>query len=75
MAFHIHHVGAITIPTALSLLPELKSRVPPYSGKHLAKGKGVHREVESKGSSRQTSSLTNRNHIRGDDLGKGYKRS
>jgi len=33
------------------------------SAKHIAKGKGVHREVESEGSRRQTSGLTNRNHI------------
>ena len=36
----------------------------PGSGKHIAKGKGVHREVESEGSPRQTLGLTNRNHIR-----------
>ena len=41
-----------------------KSRVRPCSGKHIAKGKGVGREAESKGSRRQTSGLTNRNHIR-----------
>jgi len=36
----------------------------PGSGKHIAKGKGVHREVESEGSPRQTLGPTNRNHIR-----------
>ena len=36
----------------------------PGSGKHIVKGKGVHREVESEGSPRQTLGLTNRNHIR-----------
>lgn len=36
----------------------------PGSGEHIAKGKGVHREVESEGSPRQTLGLTNRNHIR-----------
>ena len=36
----------------------------PGSGKHIAKGKDVHREVESEGSPRQTLGLTNRNHIR-----------
>ncbi|MEM1143935.1 MAG: hypothetical protein AAGI88_15250, partial [Pseudomonadota bacterium] len=30
-------------------------------GERLAEGKGVHREVESEGSPRQTTSLTNRN--------------
>ncbi len=40
------------------------------SAKHIAKGKGVHREVESEGSRRQTSGLTNRNHIRQRKLGK-----
>ena len=36
----------------------------PGSGKCIAEGKGVHREVESEGSHRQTLGLTNRNHIR-----------
>ena len=40
------------------------------SAKHIAKGKGVHREVESEGSRRQTSGLTNRNHMRQYRLGK-----
>ena len=37
---------------------------PPDSGKDIAEIKGVHREVESEGSWRQISGLTNRNHIR-----------
>ena len=40
------------------------------SAKHIAKGKGVHREVEFEGSRRQTSGLTNRNHMRHCRLGK-----
>ena len=39
------------------------------SAKHIAEGKGVHREVESEGSHRRTSGLTNRNHIRHCKLG------
>lgn len=46
-----------------------KSRMRPDSGKHIADGKGVHREVESEGSPRQNSGLTNRNHIRGESSG------
>ncbi|MCE5331148.1 MAG: hypothetical protein LLF95_03290 [Bacteroidales bacterium] len=41
----------------------------------LAKGKGVHREVESEGSRRQTSGLTNRNHIRHCKPGKVAKQT
>ena len=37
----------------------------PNDGKHIAKGKGVHREVESEGSRRQKSGLTDRNRIKG----------
>ena len=36
---------------------------PPGSGKNIAKGKGVPSDGESEGSRRQTSDLTNRNHI------------
>ncbi|ERI05136.1 hypothetical protein HMPREF9069_01058 [Atopobium sp. oral taxon 810 str. F0209] len=36
----------------------------PGSGKCIAKSKGVHREVESEGSRRQTFGLTNRNRMR-----------
>ncbi len=38
-------------------------RVSPNSGNYIAKGKGVHREVESERSRRQTSDLTYRNFI------------
>ena len=48
---------------------ECKSRMRPDSGKHIADGKGVHREVESEGSLKQNSGLTNRNHIRGESSG------
>ena len=41
-----------------------KSVTHPGSGKCIAKSKGVHREVESEESFRQSSGLTNRNHIR-----------
>ena len=41
-----------------------KSLIPSSSGKDTAKDKDVHREVESEGSWRQISDLTNRNHIR-----------
>ena len=40
------------------------------SAKHIAKGKGVLGDEESEGSRRQTSGLTNRNHIRHRKLGK-----
>ena len=46
--------------TAPSLDPTL---IRPGSGKDTAKTKGVHREVESEESWRQSSGLTNRNHI------------
>ena len=39
------------------------------SAKHIAKGKGVLGDEESEGSRRQTSGLTNRNHIRYRTLG------
>ena len=42
-----------------------KSLDHPDSGKVIANGKGVHREVESEGSRRQTSGLTDRNLIQG----------
>lgn len=47
-----------------------KSRMRVSSAKHIANGKGVHRKVESEGSRRQTSGLTNRNHMRQYRLGK-----
>lgn len=37
----------------------------------LVENKGVHREVESEGSSRQNTGLRNTNHIRRDNLDKG----
>ena len=40
-----------------------KSLTRPYSGKRPGGGKGVRRETESEGSPRQTSDLTDRNHI------------
>lgn len=40
-----------------------KSRMSPNSGNHTANGKGVHRELESERSRRQTSGLTDRNFI------------
>ena len=36
---------------------------PPGSGKDVAEGKGVHREMESEGSCKQISGPTDRNHI------------
>ena len=40
-----------------------KSRVSPNSGNYIAKGKGVHRELESERSRRANTDLTNRNFI------------
>jgi hypothetical protein len=40
----------------------------PRQKEALAKGKGVHREVESEGSRRQNPDLTNRNFIKGQRL-------
>lgn len=37
----------------------------PNSGNYIVKGKGVHRELESERSRRQTSDLTDRNFIQG----------
>jgi len=45
------------------------------SAKHIAKGKGVLGDEESEGSRRQTSGLTNRNHIRHCKLGKVAKQT
>ena len=45
-----------------------KSLTCTYSGKRPATDKGVHREVESEGSLRQISGLTNRNYIQGISL-------
>ena len=51
--------------SARALSNGCKSRVSPNSGNYIAKGKGVHRELESERSRRQTSDLTNRNFIQG----------
>ena len=47
-------------------------KVPSAGGstKRIARGKGVHREVESEGSPRQTTDLTNRNDMRHTRVGK-----
>ena len=49
--------------SARALSNGCKSRVSPNSGNYIAKGKGVHRELESERSQRQTSDLTDRNFI------------
>ena len=49
--------------SARALSNGCKSRVSPNSGNYIAKGKGVHREVKSERSRRQTSDLTYRNFI------------
>ena len=51
--------------SARTLSNGCKSRVSPNSGNYIAKGKGVHRELESERSRRQTSDLTYRNFIQG----------
>lgn len=51
--------------SAWALSNGCKSRVSPNSGNYIAKGKGVHRELESERSRRQTSDLTYRNFIQG----------
>jgi hypothetical protein len=45
------------------------------SPKRIAKGKGVHREVESVESRRQTTGLTNKNHIRHFQAGKAARQA
>ena len=61
--------GQAEMPTLLfvcsarALSNGCKSRVSPNSGNYIAKGKGVHREVKSERSQRQTSDLTDRNFI------------
>lgn len=52
-----------------------KSRVRVDSAKHIAKDKGVRCEAESEGNRRQTSGLTNRNHIRHCRSGKAAKQA
>ena len=56
-------VGSLFVCSARALSNGCKSRVSPNSGNYIAKGKGVHRELESERSRRQTSDLTNRNFI------------
>ena len=53
------------VRSAWALSNGCKSRVSPNSGNYIAKGKGVHREVKSERSRRQTSDLTDRNFIQG----------
>ena len=53
----------IFVRSARALSNGCKSRVSPNSGNYIAKGKGVHRELESERSRRQTSDLTDRNFI------------
>ena len=48
-----------------NILYPVQVRNTPDSGKCIANSKGVHRELESEGSLRQTSGLTNRNLIQG----------
>ena len=55
----------VVVCSARALSNGCKSRVSPNSGNYIAKGKGVHREVKSERSRRQTSDLTNRNFIQG----------
>ena len=52
-------------------------KVPSAGGstKRIARGKGVHREVESEGSPRQTVGPTNRNRIRHTIVGKVAKQT
>ena len=55
----------VLVYSARALSNGCKSRVSPNSGNYIAKGKGVHREVKSERSRRQTSDLTYRNFIQG----------
>lgn len=47
----------------------VKDSCRPGRGNYKLNGKGVHREVGSEGSCRQSAGLTNRNHIRGGHAG------
>ena len=58
-------LGLFLVRSAWALSNVYKSLSHPNSGKAIAQGKGVHREVESEGSRRQTSGPTNRNFIQG----------
>ena len=71
---HEHRIGIMenllrdakqVVCSARALSNGCKSRVSPNSGNYIAKGKGVHREVKSERSRRQTSDLTDRNFIQG----------
>ena len=53
----------LRVCSAWALSNGCKSRVSPNSGNYIAQGKGVHRELESERSRRQTSDLTDRNFI------------
>ena len=55
----------LIVCSARALSNGCKSRVSPNSGNYIANGKGVHREVKSERSRRQTSDLTDRNFIQG----------
>ena len=57
-------VAAFFVRPARTYSNGCKSPSRPNSGKATAESKGIHREVESEGSRRQTSDLTYRNLIR-----------
>ena len=59
------NVSSFSVCPAWVLANGCKSLMSPNSGNHTANGKGVHRELESERSRRQTSGLTNRNFIQG----------
>ena len=59
------HPFLYVVCSARALSNGCKSRVSPNSGNYIAKGKGVHREVKSERSRRQTFDLTDRNFIQG----------
>ena len=61
MITHVFFVGML----GMSLSNGCKSLVSLNSGNYIANSKGVHREVKSEGSWRQTCDLTNRNFIQG----------
>ena len=61
----LERASVFVVCSARALSNGCKSRVSPNSGNYIAKGKGVHRELESERSRRQTSDLTDRNFIQG----------
>ena len=68
--------GFIIVCSARALSNGCKSRVSPKSGNYIAKGKGVHRELESERSRRQTSVLNRQKlHIRHMTVGKVAKQT